>query len=444
MKFCPNCFQTGYQGIYCSLCGYEEKPVTDHRVLAPGIWLKNRYVIGRVLGAGGFGITYLSFDTKTRLRWAVKEYFPLEWANRTPGTNQIVSNSYSTDEYYYHGKQVFADEANTLLGLKNNPAVVNVIDFFQENGTAYLVMEYLDGDTLEGYMRERQSPLPVELANRTVKEIGNALVRIHENMLLHRDVSPDNIIYTSHRELKLIDFGATRVYALNSPKRMSVLVKPGFAPLEQYSSSGKQGPWTDVYALAATYYYLVSGKKPPTAPERLTGAGLVPLRTLNPLVSQAMERAVHHALETNWEARPKDMRQFIMEMELDKVKTEYEEEAQKLRTMTKWDRYMQRKPQLLLQIGSEVKRYYFTSRRMTIGRGSNSDIQLLNTQISSHHCDVSVNGDGYSFQVVNYSANRTYSSKGILEKNSYVDLAPGEWFYLQTSSDRYIFYLEVQ
>lgn len=444
MKFCPNCFQTGYQGFYCSLCGYEEKPVTDHRVLTPGIWLKNRYVIGRVLGAGGFGITYLSFDTKTRLRWAVKEYFPLEWASRTPGSNQIVSNSHSTDEYYYHGKQVFADEANTLLGLKNNPAVVNVIDFFQENGTAYLVMEYLDGATLEGYIRERQSPLPVELANRTMKEIGNALIQIHENMLLHRDVSPDNIIYTSHSELKLIDFGATRVYALNSPKRMSVLVKPGFAPLEQYSSSGRQGPWTDVYALAATYYYLVSGKKPPTAPERLMGAGFVPLRMLNPLVSKAMERAVHHALETNWEARPKDMRQFIMEMELEKVKTEYEEEAQELRTVTKWDRYMQQKPQLLLQIGSEVKRYYFTYRRLTIGRGSNSDIQLLNTQISSHHCDVSVNGDGYSFQVVNYSANRTYSSKGILEKNSYVDLAPGEWFYLQTNSDRFIFYLEVQ
>lgn len=444
MKFCPNCFQTGYQGFYCSLCGYEEKPVTDHRVLTPGIWLKNRYVIGRVLGAGGFGITYLSFDTKTRLRWAVKEYFPLEWASRTPGSNQIVSNSHSTDEYYYHGKQVFADEANTLLGLKNNPAVVNVIDFFQENGTAYLVMEYLDGATLEGYIRERQSPLPVELANRTMKEIGNALIQIHENMLLHRDVSPDNIIYTSHSELKLIDFGATRVYALNSPKRMSVLVKPGFAPLEQYSSSGRQGPWTDVYALAATYYYLVSGKKPPTAPERLMGAGFVPLRMLNPLVSKAMERAVHHALETNWEARPKDMRQFIMEMELEKVKTEYEEEVQELRTVTKWDRYMQQKPQLLLQIGSEVKRYYFTYRRLTIGRGSNSDIQLLNTQISSHHCDVSVNGDGYSFQVVNYSANRTYSSKGILEKNSYVDLAPGEWFYLQTSSDRFIFYLEVQ
>lgn len=448
MKFCPNCFQSGYEGVRCGLCGYEDKSIMDHRVLAPGIWLKNRYMVGRVLGAGGFGITYLSFDSQTRQRWAVKEYFPVEWASRTPGTNMIVSNSQSTDEYYLHGREVFADEAKTLLDLKNNPAVVNVIDFFQENGTAYLVMEFLDGATLEGYMKERRAPLPIELANRVVKEIGDALALIHGNMLLHRDVSPDNIMLTGRNELKLIDFGATRVYALNSPKNMSVLVKPGFAPLEQYSSSGVQGPWTDVYALAATYYYVVSGIKPPSAPERLTGTALTSLRSLNPAVSGRMEQAIHHALQPNWEARPNNMKQFILEMGLNQIYIEKRQNMSSLRTVPENDptRYMQRqkKPQLLFQLGSNVERYYFKYQHITIGRSENSDIQLLNTQISSNHCEVRYNADRDSFKVTNFSSNRTYSSKGILEKNQFAYLAPGEWFYLQTSSDRYIFYLEVQ
>lgn len=448
MKFCPNCFQSGYEGVRCHLCGYEKQPETDHRFLAPGIWLKNRYMVGRVLGSGGFGITYLGFDCQTRQRWAIKEYFPVGWASRTPGSNHIASNSRSTDEYYFHGRDVFADEAKTLLQLKNNPAVVNVIDFFSENGTAYLVMEYLDGATLEGFMRERGEPLPVDLANRVVKEIGEALVWIHRNMYLHRDVSPDNIVLTNRNELKLIDFGATRVYALHSPNNMSVLVKPGFAPLEQYSSSGRQGPWTDVYALAATYYYLVSGVKPPTAPERMTGTELVPLRSFNPLVSEMTERAIYHALQIDWRTRPDDMRQFIREMELQRYQATKKREVDSLRTVSddgmKRLRQLQKRPQLLLQLGSEVKRYYFSYSSVMIGRSRDADIQLLSTQVSSRHCKVSYEAERGRFQVINYSSNRTYSSKGVLEKDCYAYLKAGEWFYLQTSSDRYIFYLEVQ
>lgn len=448
MKFCPNCFQSGYEGVRCLLCGYEKQSQTDHRFLTPGIWLKNRYMVGRVLGAGGFGITYLSFDSQTRQRWAIKEYFPVEWASRTPGSNHIVSNSRSTEEHYVHGRDVFAKEAKTLLELKNNPAVVNVIDFFSENGTAYLVMEYLDGATLEGFMRERGEPLPVELANRVVKEIGEALAWIHQNMFLHRDVSPDNIVLTNRNELKLIDFGATRVYALHAPNNMSVLVKPGFAPLEQYSSSGTQGPWTDVYALAATYYYLVSGVKPPTAPERMTGTALNPLRSYNAFVSEMTERAIYHALQIDWRMRPDDMRQFIREMELQRYQVTKKQEVDSLRTVSddsmKRLRQMQKRPQLLLQLGSEVKRYYFSHSSLTIGRGRDSDIQLMSAQISSRHCNISYEAKRARFQVVNYSSNRTYSSKGVLEKDCFVYLEAGEWFYLQTSSDRYIFYLEVQ
>lgn len=448
MKFCPNCFQSEYDGIRCNLCGYEAKQMTESRALAPGIWLKNRYMAGRVLGTGGFGITYLVFDAQTRQRFAIKEYFPVEWACRMPGSNQIVCNSQSKDEYYLHGKKVFADEAKTLLELKSNPAVVNVIDYFQENGTSYLVMEFLDGATLSQYMRERKAPLPVEMANRTVREIGNALTLIHKNMMLHRDISPDNIMLTNQNELKLIDFGATRVYALNTPKNMSVLVKPGFAPLEQYSSSGVQGPWTDVYALAATYYYLVSGKKPPTAPERLTGVELPPLRPMITGISYVVEQAIFHALQIEWKKRPGTMKQFVHEMGLDHITDVYKQDVHSLRTIheEELNRYgqIQKIPQLLFQDGSSVNRYYFKGSCLTIGRSPGSDIQILNPQISSNHCEVRFDTGSQSFRITNFSANRTYSSKGTLGKNNFVYLGPGEWFYLQTSSNRYIFYVEVQ
>lgn len=448
MIFCPNCFQSGYDGIRCNLCGYEAKQMTEARALAPGIWLKNRYMAGRVLGTGGFGITYLVFDSQTRQRFAIKEYFPVEWACRMPGSNQIICNSQSKDEYYLHGKKVFADEGKTLLELKSNPTVVNVIDYFQENGTSYLVMEFLDGATLSQYMRERRAPFPVWMANRTIWEIGNALSMIHKNMMLHRDISPDNIMLTNQNQLKLIDFGATRVYALNTPQNMSVLVKPGFAPLEQYSSSGVQGPWTDVYALAATYYYLVSGKKPPTAPERLTGVELPPLRSIVPGISQTMEQAIAHALQIEWKKRPGTMKQFIHEMGLSHMTGTNKQDVHSLRTIHEEDMnqyaQMQKLPQLLFQDGSNVKRYYFKSSYLRIGRSESSDIQIQNSQISSNHCEVRFDTGSYSFRITNFSANRTYSSKGTLGKNNFVYLSPGEWFYLQTSSHRYIFYVEVQ
>lgn len=447
MMFCPNCFQSGYDGIRCNLCGYEEKQMMEGRALAPGIWLKNRYMTGRVLGTGGFGITYLVFDSQTRQRFAIKEYFPVEWACRMPGSNQIVCNSQSKDEYYLHGKKVFADEANTLLELKNNPAVVNVVDYFQENGTSYLVMEFLDGATLSQHMRERRAPLSVEMANRTVREIGNALSMIHKHMMLHRDISPDNIMLTNHGELKLIDFGATRVYALNTPKNMSVLVKPGFAPLEQYSSSGVQGPWTDVYALAATYYYLVSGKKPPTAPERLTGVGLPPLRSMIAGVSEKTDQAVAHALQIEWKKRPGTVRQFVREMGLDHMTGVNKLDTQSFRTVQDREyEYGKREkfPQLLFQNGTSINRYYFQGNRLTVGRNPGSDIQIQDSQISGSHCEVIFDTGNNCFRVTNFSANRTYSSKGTLGKNNFVYLGPGEWFYLQTSSNRYIFYVEVQ
>lgn len=431
VNFCPNCFQTdSFKGYRCYLCGYEEKGEKDKRALAQGTWLHRRYLVGKVLGIGGFGITYLVFDCQSRQRFAVKEYFPAEWAMRTVGTNVITSNSQSKDQLYTHGRNVFVNEAEILRSLQTDQNIVNVKDFFVENGTAYMVMEYLEGHTFGTYMKGNGGqPVSVDLANRMMKEIGESLCRIHGHMLLHRDISPDNVMLTKKDEIKLIDFGSTRIYALNTPKSMSVLIKPGFAPIEQYSRTGRQGPWTDIYALAATYYYLTSGHKPPTAPDRMSGEKLIPLKQWNVQVSEKTSQAITRAMSVKWENRPYSVRQFLSEMDLERRQKENLAEGS---------------PHLILQMSEGMHRWAFKDGRLRIGRNAaECDIQLVSGQISGLHCIAEYDVQMNKFRITNFSANRTYTGRGILEKGQFVSLEPGEWFYLQTSEQRYVFYLEV-
>ena len=204
----------------------------DARVLPEGITLHKRYIVGNVLGIGGFGITYAAYDKKQRERLAIKEYFPAEWAMREQAGIRIVPGGQTKNKVYRHGQEVFINEAKILNRLQNIPSVVNVKDFFAENGTAYMVMEYVDGYTLSGYMRQKNMKyMPYDMAGKIIKNAGIAAQQVHEKMLLHRDMGPDNIMLLKNGEIRLIDFGATRMYAMNSNKSMSVLIKPGFAPI---------------------------------------------------------------------------------------------------------------------------------------------------------------------------------------------------------------------
>ena len=317
-----------------------------------------------------------------------------------------------------------------------------------------MVMELLDGYTLTGYIKANNlQSMAYPMANKIITEIGGALQQVHAKMLLHRDVGPDNIILTKDGSVHLIDFGATRMYALNSPKSMSILVKPGFAPIEQYSRAGNQGPWTDVYALAATYYFLVAGKKPPEAPDRIAGAALIPLKNLNYNIPQQINDAIAHGLEENWRKRPQNIRDFLMEMGLLK------DASQVGKHVWGWQHTMddpgktlkpevvyQRKPCVLLQIGNQRTRYYFMQdHTLTIGRSSSqSNIVLKDNQVSGLHCKLWYDAVGNRFMLENYSTNRTYTSQGILEKGQGTYLVRSEWLYIQTVNERYIFYLEVE
>ncbi|MDE6851572.1 MAG: serine/threonine protein kinase, partial [Lachnospiraceae bacterium] len=379
MLFCPNCFAANsmksetnqgesHINVQCSVCGFQDSGKREERALPVGIRLRSCYIIGRVLGIGGFGITYLAYDVNSGIRYAIKEYFPAEWAIREMSSYRIIPTSHSTEQLYHHGRDVFAHEAEYLRKLSHIPHIVSVRGYFTENETAYMVMDFLDGKTLRNYVRiNGQNGIPFPLANQIIRDVGMSLQQIHQSMLLHRDIGPDNLILMNNQTVYLIDFGATRMYGLNSPHSMSVLVKEGFAPIEQYSRSGKQGPWTDIYALAATYYFLTTGVKPPSAPDRITGMKMVSLQERNPNVSKEVSKAIAHAMEEDWKHRPQTVGEFLNEMGLSNDKKISMGQSGYDKTIFLNDKFFwtntQKIPSLLMQTGLQRNRYLLINNR---------------------------------------------------------------------------------
>lgn len=265
-QFCENCFET-ITGAVCPACGFNPADsVFDPLTLAPGSILMNRYVVGRVIGKGGFGITYLAYDALTRKKIAVKEYFPYGLAQRTTGSIEVSVTSENSADTFRLGAEKFYNEAKLVSRFNGNPNIVGVYDCFFENDTVYMAMEYLRGSTLKDYIREHgilSAPQALFVAN----SITNALVVAHSASVLHRDISPDNVMLCDNGDIKLIDFGAARQVVAERSQAFSIILKPGFAPPEQYSKKGNQGSWTDVYSLGTTLYYMLTGDIPedPTA-----------------------------------------------------------------------------------------------------------------------------------------------------------------------------------
>jgi hypothetical protein len=234
--------------------------------------LAGKYKVGRLLGRGGFGATYLAWDVNLRVRVAIKEFLPRTLASRVSGGTQVYPYSGSRDAFNV-GLEQFLREARNLAQFRDNPGIISVLDFFPENGTGYMVMEYLDGSTLEQYMAGKDR-LDISLIVGLLLPVADALRACHAIGLIHRDISPDNIFLTSDGRVKLLDFGAARFAVGSRSMNLSVILKEGYAPFEQYQRNGRQGPWTDVYALTATLYRLVTGDLPVTAPDRVAGTPL--------------------------------------------------------------------------------------------------------------------------------------------------------------------------
>ena len=275
MKICFGCFEQ-YDDSFdiCPHCGYAEGTEPELATyMRPAAILNERYVIGRALGHGGFSVTYLAWDALLLHKVAIKEYLPSEYATRRPGESRLTIFSGKEGEYFQFGKEKFLDEAKRLSAFQNEDGIVHVYDCFSANETAYLVMEYLDGITLSEYLKKEtavspQGRIAPEKAISMLTPVMLSLQRVHDSGMIHRDIAPDNIMLLKDGGVRLIDFGAARHAVHDCGKSMTVIIKDGYSPEEQYNSHGVQGPAADVYALSATLYQMITGITPPGAIER--------------------------------------------------------------------------------------------------------------------------------------------------------------------------------
>ena len=269
-EFCPHCMQTIVPGdSFCSRCGREVNQQAAPHHLPIGTVLRSKkgraFLFGEVKGDGGFGLTYIAKELTTGMVVAIKEYFPVRCQPQRSRDLTVLPATQCQD-IYRQGMHSFLSEASMLRAVGDVPSIVHVMDYFEANGTAYMVMEYLDGVTLRDLMQS-QSRLEPENLLRKALPLMRDLERLHSGGVLHRDIAPDNIMLMPDGSLTLLDFGCAR--SMEDGKSMTVVLKPGFAPIEQYQTRG-QGPYTDLYALCATLYYCLTGKVPPAAPERLS------------------------------------------------------------------------------------------------------------------------------------------------------------------------------
>ena len=265
------------------------------------------YMLGPLLGRGSFGITYRGLDQRLNRDVAIKEYFP-EGSVRHAGT--IVPPASLGRDGYETERRHFIEEAQVLARFKRS-GIVTVYEVFEENDTAYMVMEHIAGRTLVEVLKQRGRPLPPADAVRYVLAVADALATVHDQHLLHRDVKPGNIMVTTEDRAVLIDFGAARHFELNQhTSMMTAIGTPGYAPLEQWGTSGRFGPTSDVYSLAATLYHLLTGQMPPSAADRATNETLVPPHELDRAIPASLSGAIVCALSVRKDDRPQTMAAF--------------------------------------------------------------------------------------------------------------------------------------
>lgn len=280
-----------------------------------GTILHERYEIKDILGAGGFGITYKAWDNTLQTEVCIKEYYPVGIANRAVAATLVSVYTNADEVSYRRGMQRFLREARGLAKLGSVKNIVNVHDYFEENNTAYMVMEYLKGKTLKCFVKENGGKVNEDVAIHVACSVLEALQHVHAVGIIHRDISPDNIYICDNMEVKLIDFGALKQEIAEVNKSTSIILKYGFAPPEQYTSNSReQGAWTDIYAVGATVYYILTGLIPQDSVMRMMEDVLVPLEEIIPSISKNFSDAIMKAMSLNIRDRFASAEDFLNEL----------------------------------------------------------------------------------------------------------------------------------
>ena len=310
---CYNCFrQAADPSAPCPHCGFdlEENRQKFPVALRAGTVLNNRYIVGRVLGQGGFGITYVAFDTQLQARVAIKEYMPSDMATRVEGTTVSIMMDTRAEDFTY-GAERFQEEARTLAKFIGHPNIAGVSSYFDQNDTSYFVMDYIEGVSFKSYIANNGGKVSVDETLNVMIPVLRALTAVHAEGFIHRDVTPDNIYISKDGNVKLLDFGSARYSIGDKSKSLDVILKVGYAPKEQYIRRGRQGPFTDVYSCAACFYAALTGYLPPESLERLDHDELVPVSQVLPEIPEWLDKAILKGLAIQPEDRFQSAAEFL-------------------------------------------------------------------------------------------------------------------------------------
>ena len=309
-ELCMNCFSVKGQYEVCPYCGYVEGTPPEHpQYLTPGTILANHFIVGTAIDMGGFGITYRCYDTTLGIAVAVKEFFPAGLVNRAPGESVVGLLSGDKQQQYRVELKRFLMEAQSIAQFGKAKDIVNVYAFFEENNTAYIIMEYIDGVLLKDYL-EKQGKMEPQVALHIIDLIINAVKKIHSKGIIHRDISPDNIFISSEDAIKVFDFGAAQLNDSTEGKNCEKVIKVGYSAPEQYRDKSNQGFYTDIYSVGAILYQMLTGIKPMESTEREHKDTLKSPLELGVKIEPNVDRAIMEAMAVQPELRFQNIQQF--------------------------------------------------------------------------------------------------------------------------------------
>lgn len=321
MKLCMGCMNEIEDHLsICPYCGFNETALRQEAYyLDPGTIIGGKYIVGRVLSYGGHTVSYMGMDAENNRKVIVKEYLPSDFSTRSEGEKEVTIYSGDGQQQFEQGLTNFLNEANRIQHLRNINGIAKVYDCVSENETGYVISEYVEGHTLKEILENGKRYSAEEAANFICK-ILQGLVEVHRMDIVHCDISPETIMVTNSGDIKLTDFGATRYVTTANSKSLSIILKRGFAPEEQYRSKGVRGPWTDVYALGAVMYYMITGTVPQESVERALSDDLKEPSKLGISIPKNIENALMNALNVYQKDRTPSAEAFLAELNSREVK----------------------------------------------------------------------------------------------------------------------------